>query len=567
MGEGWVALFDGDASDLDDWREATDEPAGTWKVVNGILSHRDTFHGNHLFYDGPEGPWGDMELVCEFRTDVGTNSGVYFRTKYFESGFPQSPHDLEAQINNTSYTSLTKRTGSLIQGSSHSVSTVSDNEWTQMRLVVYTVDSVIHVKVEVNGELITDNTVSAANYPATGTICLQGEGLAHHYDHIEYRSVYVRHLPVSSCDGWDLGTQDLDRKLPLGQKKSSEGLGTYRETIAHYHFDGDLLNSVARDGRLSVSGNAELSSDDLGWMAEPEGMALHVDGIGDKISWVLAEDDIYPSENSEFTIDVLLKVNEVAPWSLVHLFKIVNGQDLWEVRWTGGQTLPAIEYKFSNVIHPTEFDGHWKYGEWMHLRLAFDSSENLRVYIDDQFVAEGSVADRHIEHQDFQHWVFELGNFEGYVDELRISTESYERGGTSKITFSDWITHYFPSSVTNDESLEDTVWGGDADPDGDGFTNLAEYFLGYEPGKPNSLDNLDGARSNPVVMAYFESNRVQGVDVNVIGSEDLDTWTQETINSTSSVEGLLFKRAELTLVREVSEIDQHFIGLSVTPTP
>ncbi len=215
-------MFDGDASDLDDWREAIDQPEGVWKVVDGILVHEDSGKGNHLFYDGPEGPWGDLELVCEFRTEVGTNSGVYFRSQYQDKDFPDAPYDLEAQINNSSSTTLSRRTGNLIPDGDPSCddnvfldgervcsSPTVDNEWTHMRVIARTVGDKIHVTIAVNGSIITHDTdgVDAAVYPDTGTICPQGEGLGPRHDRVKFRGVFVRHLPVTSCDGWDQGSQ------------------------------------------------------------------------------------------------------------------------------------------------------------------------------------------------------------------------------------------------------------------------------------------------------------------------------------------------------------------------
>lgn len=68
QGEGWVALFDGDPEDLDDWREATDiDPSkpdvdhfeiNIWKVVDGILTHENWSGENHTYYEGPALPMG-----------------------------------------------------------------------------------------------------------------------------------------------------------------------------------------------------------------------------------------------------------------------------------------------------------------------------------------------------------------------------------------------------------------------------------------------------------------------------------------------------------------------------
>ncbi|HEX2749250.1 MAG TPA: lamin tail domain-containing protein [Verrucomicrobiales bacterium] len=73
---------------------------------------------------------------------------------------------------------------------------------------------------------------------------------------------------------------------------------------------------------------------------------------------------------------------------------------------------------------------------------------------------------------------------------------SYSTGGypgtPDVLTLADWRSQYFSASDLADPSKEATVWGNLADPDGDGYANLAEFALS---GSPVS------AASSPVVTA------------------------------------------------------------------
>ncbi len=48
-------------------------------------------------------------------------------------------------------------------------------------------------------------------------------------------------------------------------------------------------------------------------------------------------------------------------------------------------------------------------------------------------------------------------------------------------TYNLWLTNYFSPAVLGDPSQEATVWGRNADPDGDGTRNQLEYFIGTSP--------------------------------------------------------------------------------------
>ena len=91
----WVDLFDGRT--LNGWRPS--EHKNSWRVVDGAL----TADGprSHLFYTGQvrEANFRNFELEVEATTQRDCNSGIYFHTKYQETGFPEK--GFEVQINNT----------------------------------------------------------------------------------------------------------------------------------------------------------------------------------------------------------------------------------------------------------------------------------------------------------------------------------------------------------------------------------------------------------------------------------------------------------------------------------
>ena len=69
---------------LSGWRPS--ENKGSWKVVDGTLAADGP--RSHLFYDGPVhgADFKNFEIEVELTTKPECNSGVYFHTKYQETG-------------------------------------------------------------------------------------------------------------------------------------------------------------------------------------------------------------------------------------------------------------------------------------------------------------------------------------------------------------------------------------------------------------------------------------------------------------------------------------------------
>jgi hypothetical protein len=102
---GWVSIFDGKS--LKGWKVGKN--ASTFSVDSGcIIVHGPTAH---LYYDGEVNghTFKDFEFKADVMTLPGSNSGIYFHTKYQEGGWPD--YGYEVQVNNSHGDDI--RTGSL----------------------------------------------------------------------------------------------------------------------------------------------------------------------------------------------------------------------------------------------------------------------------------------------------------------------------------------------------------------------------------------------------------------------------------------------------------------------
>lgn len=121
------------------WKMAT-ENTNTWKIEDGAFVTRG--ERSHLFYVGDEQPFKNFHLKVDVMTDPNSNGGIYFHTKYQETGWPKG--GFECQVNNTQ--GDWKKTGSLYDVVNVAHSLATDNQWWTQEIIV--VGGKVTVKVD-----------------------------------------------------------------------------------------------------------------------------------------------------------------------------------------------------------------------------------------------------------------------------------------------------------------------------------------------------------------------------------------------------------------------------------
>ena len=88
--DGFVTISNG--KDFKGWKAS--ENKDSWSMKDGAF----VAHGprSHLFYDADK-PFQNFELKVDVMTEPGSNGGIYFHTKYQETGWPKFGY--EAQVN------------------------------------------------------------------------------------------------------------------------------------------------------------------------------------------------------------------------------------------------------------------------------------------------------------------------------------------------------------------------------------------------------------------------------------------------------------------------------------
>lgn len=184
--EDWVSLFDGKT--LNGWKVGAN--ASSFSVENGTIK----VNGDvaHLYYDGQvnKHEFKNFELKIDVITTPGSNSGIYFHTKYQEGGWPKKGY--EVQVNN-SHTDW-RRTGSLWAIDDVKETFVKDNEW-----------FILHIKVKDKKISVAINDKQVVNYTepenpqrdegmkerilSSGTFALQGHDPK---SKVFYKNIFVK---------------------------------------------------------------------------------------------------------------------------------------------------------------------------------------------------------------------------------------------------------------------------------------------------------------------------------------------------------------------------------------
>lgn len=246
-GEEWIPLFDGRS--LSGWK-ASENP-DSFRVRDGQIAAGGP--RAHLFYSGPvrNADFKNFELRLDVRTRPGSNSGVYFHTRFQQKGWPAQ--GFEVQINNTyrgegDYRER-KKTGSLYGVRNVYKSMARDEEWFQLEIAVRGPQ----VQVRVNGTLLVDYVEADppvqvdpafARVLGRGTFALQGHDPG---SLVFFRNIRVRPLPD------DLPAPPRPAADAIYRELMRLGNANYPLVDFHVHLRPgmqleDLLRQSRRDG-------------------------------------------------------------------------------------------------------------------------------------------------------------------------------------------------------------------------------------------------------------------------------------------------------------------------------
>ncbi len=170
------------------WKMAQ-ENTNTWTIEDGAFVARG--ERCHLFYVGDSKPFKDFELKVDVMTETNSNGGIYFHTKYQETGWPK--YGFETQVNNSH--GDWKRTGSLYDVVNVKESAAQDHKWWTQHIIV----KGDKVTIKVDGKTVMEYTEPPGKEPGKdftrkldeGTFALQAHDPK---SVIRYKNIRVKRL-------------------------------------------------------------------------------------------------------------------------------------------------------------------------------------------------------------------------------------------------------------------------------------------------------------------------------------------------------------------------------------
>lgn len=183
----WRTIFDGKS--MKGWKAS--ENKESWKLEDGAL----VCFGprSHLFYVGDDEPFTNFEFKAEVKTTPGSNSGIYFHTRYQEEGWPKYGYEAQVNITHTD----PKKSGSLYGVVNVSEPPAKDNEWHTEHIIV----KGRHIVIKLNGKTVVDYTEPEGKEPFSksferrlgkGTFALQAHDPK---SKVYFRNIQVKRLP------------------------------------------------------------------------------------------------------------------------------------------------------------------------------------------------------------------------------------------------------------------------------------------------------------------------------------------------------------------------------------
>jgi hypothetical protein len=115
-----------------------------------------------------------------------------------------------------------------------------------------------------------------------------------------------------------------------------------------------------------------------------------------------------------------------------------------------------------------------------------------------------------------------------------VVTAGDRRGGRTSTTFNVivsgtardiWNLQHFGSALTN-QALEETLWGGSADPNGSGMNNDQKYVFGVDPNSAETTGvSIRMDDNGNVVIKYTRRTNDPALRFHLQGSSELDEWS------------------------------------------
>ena len=142
--DGFKKIFDGKS--MDGWK--ANENTDSWQLKDGMLVCKG--ERSHLFYVGDDKPFKNFHFKAEVKTTKGSNAGIYFHTKYQDSGWPKYGYECQVNVSHSD----PKKSSGLYAVQDVADPGIKDDEWYTQEIIV----NGRHIELKINGKTMVDYT-------------------------------------------------------------------------------------------------------------------------------------------------------------------------------------------------------------------------------------------------------------------------------------------------------------------------------------------------------------------------------------------------------------------------
>jgi endoglucanase len=199
-------------------------------------------------------------------------------------------------------------------------------------------------------------------------------------------------------------------------------------TIALYHFTGNYSDSSANGFHLTQSGNVTRFNNPS-WMQSPSGQAARFSNIGDQLAISTVPDSAVQPGPSQtpLSIEARIYVRGYKCYSITNLPIIELSQDwdsqlmLYDNKWpaSGEPIGPTVNGDtWTIIVTASQWQNAVPLNAWHKFKLTFAADGTAKCYIDNNLIATVATS---VNVGRTSPWRITLGNFDGDIDEVRIS--------------------------------------------------------------------------------------------------------------------------------------------------
>jgi hypothetical protein len=197
------------------------------------------------------------------------------------------------------------------------------------------------------------------------------------------------------------------------------------DTIALYHFNGDYQDASGNGYHLVPAGGTTLISDNLGWMSTPAGQAARFSAVGDLLQSVIPDSSVLSSPGQPLSIEARIYPRAYLGFSVDNVPIAALSQEhdtgyaLADQKWGSAPKGPVVGANGSDFVTAAVWAAAAPVNQWSLLRITYDGNSLVECHVNDTLI--GSVYDEPNASRT-NDWNLLLGNFDGDIDEVRISS-------------------------------------------------------------------------------------------------------------------------------------------------